>query len=207
MKTTIKTFYVSAFCAALSLAGCGSSGGGGSSGSGDVSSGGAAVLPMFVDENNNSINDYVELSTHSSASQLSAGVVEGAGLYGHEFLDTDKDGICDYAQNCSNTWHGPGFVDSDNDGICDYWDIGHPNHNRHEGIHFQDQNHNQINDYCEHEWHGGYGHDFVDNNLDGICDHAQYGSNAWHGPGYIDENTDGICDHWQSGGRGHGHHN
>jgi hypothetical protein len=196
MKTALITLFVVSLTSILSLTGCGSGSSGGDSGT--------EVFPKFVDENNNGINDYVEENTHFSAQ--TAAYASGPGLYNHVFLDSDHDGICDYAQNCSKTWHGPGFIDNDHNSICDYWDENSPSHNQHEGMRFEDHNHNKVNDYCEHKWHEGCGHDFVDNDGDGICDHAQDGVNTWHGPECIDDNGDGICDHWQPGGNGYGHH-
>lgn len=172
----------------------------------------AEIYPMYVDNNVNGINDYFEEFTHESSqakslptvAQYGRHIANGSAPYHHLYTDLNGDGICDYAQNGSNTWHGPGFIDNDNDGICDYWELKSPIHNRQMGMQYKDENQNQINDYFEQPWHAGYNHDFVDANGDGICDYAQDGSNAWHGPGFIDDNNDGICDHWQNGGKGYG---
>ncbi|SMO89655.1 hypothetical protein [Fodinibius sediminis] len=170
-----------------------------------------AVYPMYVDENKNSVNDYVEQSTHeaglssTSKSNKKKGMQDQHfGERGHDFIDQDGDGICDYAQNGSPSWHGPGFVDDNNNGICDYWDSSHAMHRRHEGMRFHDENSNHINDYFERETHVGSGHNFTDQNGDGICDYAQDGSPTWHGPGFTDSNQNGTCDYWEEGGRGHG---
>ncbi|HKJ33666.1 MAG TPA: hypothetical protein VKA34_17655 [Balneolales bacterium] len=171
------------------------------------------VYPMYVDTNNNGINDYYEEFTHNtsqpkvvSTAQIGH-MAQGPASYNHPFTDLNGDGICDYAQNGSNTWHGPGFLDNDEDGYCDYWESNSSMQNRQGGMWFKDENHNQINDYFEQAWHDGHGHPFVDTNGDGICDYAQNGSDTWHGPGFIDENNDGICDHWENGGRGYGNGN
>lgn len=172
------------------------------------------IYPMYVDDNGNGINDYVEASSHDGGlpgkarSSFPEGVPMGPAPAGHAFVDANGDGICDYAQNGSATWHGPGFVDENGNEICDYWDEASPRHRQHEGMQFQDQNQNQINDYFEAPTHRGPGHAFVDENGDGICDRAQDGSPTWHGPGFVDEDGDGWPDHWQPGGRGHGggHH-
>lgn len=169
------------------------------------------VYPMFVDDNGNGVNDYVEASTHESGPNN--GTVHSVGDRpkgpagpGHAFVDANEDGICDYAQNGSATWHGPGFTDENGNGICDYWDESSPRHHRHEGMQFQDHNGNEINDHFERGTHEGNGHAFVDENGDGICDRAQDGSPTWHGPNFVDEDGDGRCDYWQAGGRGHGGH-
>jgi len=170
-----------------------------------------AVYPMYVDANSNSINDYVEQSTHEAGS-IATSISTNSKLMqdqhfggrGHNFIDQDGDGICDYAQNGSPTWHGPGFVDDNNNGICDYWDISHARHQRHEGMRYHDENGNNMNDYFERETHMGPDHNFVDQNGDGICDYAQDGSPTWHGPGFTDANQNGTCDYWEEGGRGHG---
>ncbi len=172
-----------------------------------------AVYPAYVDENGNGINDYVEASRHDpgasaatrSSQGLSSGKIpKGPAPVGHAFVDENEDGICDYAQNGSATWHGPGFVDENGNGICDYWDEASPRHRRHEGMRFRDENGNQINDHFEQPTHRGPRHDFVDENGDGICDRAQDGSPTWHGPNFVDEDEDGRCDYWEPGGRGHG---
>ena len=169
------------------------------------------IYPMYVDANNNSINDYVQLTTHDAGTSVSSKSNDERmkedqhfGERGHNFIDQNDDGICDYAQNGSATWHGPGFSDSNNNGICDYWDMSLDMHQRHEGMRFHDEDDNQINDYFERGTHEGPGHDFVDQNRDGICDYAQDGSPTWHGPGFTDTNNNGTCDYWEQGGRGHG---
>jgi hypothetical protein len=124
--------------------------------------------------------------------------------HGHAFIDENGDGICDRAQDGSNTWHGPGFVDEDGDGICDYWDKGQRRFNRHAGIPFVDENGDEVNDLFQFGTHQGPDHEFVDENGDGICDFAQDGSDTWHGPGFDDDDNDGVSDHWEEGGRGHG---
>lgn len=145
------------------------------------------VYPVYVDENSNGINDYVEQSTHESgviatSENKDRTLKQGQhfGERGHNFIDQDGDGICDYAQNGSPTWHGPGFVDDNDNGVCDYWDSSLAMHRRHEGMRFHDENDNNVNDYFEKETHVGPGHNFVD------------------------QNGDGICDYWEEGGRGHG---
>ncbi|MEX0770476.1 MAG: hypothetical protein WD035_07080 [Balneolaceae bacterium] len=170
-----------------------------------------AVYPMYLDENNNGINDYVEPSTHDAGLMVSSKSIESQllqdqyfGQRGHNFIDQNEDGICDYAQNGSPTWHGPGFVDDNNNGICDYWDSSLDMHRRHEGMRYLDENGNHINDYFEEGTHLGPGHNFVDQNGDGICDYAQDGRPTWHGPGFTDGNNNGMSDHWEQGGRGHG---
>lgn len=172
-----------------------------------------AVYPAYVDEDGNGINDYVEASGHDpgpssttgSSHGLSSGEMpKGPAPPGHAFVDENEDGICDYAQNGSATWHGPGFVDENGNGICDYWDEASPRHRRHEGMRFRDENGNQINDHFEQPTHQGPRHDFVDEDGDGICDRAQDGSPTWHGPNFVDEDGDGRCDYWEPGGRGHG---
>lgn len=163
-----------------------------------------SVFPMYIDNNRNGINDYMEQETHDPGSD-SPGATSAAGAApGHSFIDSDEDGICDYAQDGSPTWHGPGFVDNNNNGICDYWDESHPMHSRHEGMRFHDENGNHVNDYFEEATHRSGGHNFIDQDEDGICDFAQDGSPSWHGPGFIDGNRNGMHDHWERGGRGHG---
>ena len=72
----------------------------------------------FQDQNLNMINDYSESQWHDG--------------YGHSFTDTDGDGVCDYAQNGTDTcWHGPGFTDGDSNGVCDHWDVGGWGHGSH----------------------------------------------------------------------------
>jgi len=168
-----------------------------------------SIYPMFVDQNSNGINDYVEQSTHESGpiTADSANRIMSPsymGNPGHAFVDENGDGICDYAQDGSATWHGPGFVDENGNGICDYWDQSSARHQRQQGMRYRDDNNNNINDYVEQATHMGNGHEFVDENGDGICDYAQDGSATWHGPGFVDMDNDGTCDYWQNGGRGHG---
>ena len=148
----------------------------------------STAYPAFVDEDVNGVNDYLELTRH-----------EGNG---HIFLDSDNDGICDYGQDGSPTWHGPGFIDGDGDGVCDYWQPGAKHHNRHEGLHYRDDNGNHVNDYQERFRHLGDGHPFGDANGDGICDPAQDGGPAWHGPGFSDTDGNGFHDRWGGGNRG-----
>jgi hypothetical protein len=168
------------------------------------------IYPMLVDNNANNINDYAEQSTHDPgpgevSSKNSFGKEYSPhGESGHSFTDDNDDGICDYAQDGSPSWHGPGFIDSNDNGICDYWDESMPMHQQHEGMRFHDDNDNHINDYVEDETHRGEGHDFLDEDEDGICDFAQDGSPTWHGPGFTDSNQNGTCDYWEEGGRGHG---
>jgi len=169
------------------------------------------VYPMYLDNNKNQVNDYVEQTTHD------AGRVNGAfdqeheydgeeemAPQGHPFVDDNSDGVCDYAQDGSNTWHGPGFRDKNGNGVSDWWDEMHPIHARHEGMRYHDHDQNGINDYFQEPWHMGPGHDFTDTNKDGICDYAQDGGPNWHGPGYMDFNHNGMHDDWERGGRGHG---
>lgn len=80
-------------------------------------SGGA--FPEFRDENGNAINDHVEVGTHFVSTQ---------DPQWHEFVDGDRDGVCDRAQGSNPAWHGPGYIDEDGDGICDYWDTDMPRH-------------------------------------------------------------------------------
>jgi hypothetical protein len=167
------------------------------------------IFPAYVDKNDNNINDYVEQATHdpgpgtvSSKSSTDNGS-NSHGEPGHSFTDANEDGICDYAQDGSPSWHGPGFIDENSNGICDYWDESHSMHSRHNGMRFHDENENHINDYMEEENHWGE-HEFVDADEDGICDLAQDGSPTWHGPGFVDKNGNGMSDHWENGGRGHG---
>ena len=169
------------------------------------------VYPMYVDANENGVNDYVEEPTHEPGSEAgkrasmpNGAVSDGPAPPGHAFMDENGDGICDFAQNGSATWHGPGFVDEDGDGICDYWDEDAARHGRHRGLRFRDEDDNDVNDYVERPAHRSPTHEFVDEDGDGICDLAQDGSPTWHGPGYVDENGNGRYDHWEPGGRGHG---
>ena len=186
----------------------------------------SAVYPMFVDDNGNGINDYLERDTHFSGSESSTSsrssrepvmqsngsgyaLQQGIALYGHAFTDLNGDGVCDYGQNGSGTWHGPGFTDGDGNGVCDYWDADSSLYNHHHGMFFQDQNLNMTNDYYESQWHDAYNHSFTDTDRDGVCDYAQDGTDVgWHGPGFTDGNHNGVYDHWDAGGWGHGgnHH-
>ena len=166
-----------------------------------------SIFPMYLDENANNVNDFVEQGTHEAGQQktissANTSSVPGGGP-GHSFVDENNDGICDYAQDGSPIWHGPGFVDENGNDVCDYWDESHPMHQQHEGMRFHDKNDNNINDYMEEETHWGE-HAFADENEDGVCDLAQDGSPTWHGPGFVDMNGNGMSDHWEQGGRGHG---
>ena len=148
------------------------------------------IFPMFVDENENQVNDYYEFETHQGVN--------------HSFIDLNNDDLCDYAQDGSSTWHGPGFVDTNKNEICDFWDTDQSIHMTHEGMRFHDSNENGVNDYFEEFDHSSDTHFFEDLNTDNICDRAQDGSPTWHGPGFVDTNKNGISDHWDEGGRGHG---
>lgn len=171
---------------------------------GHMSSG--AVYPMFLDSNINGVNDYFEPGTHDAGTtaRTTAGAAAVFAMMGHAYQDDDGDGVCDFAQDGSATWHGPGFIDEDNNGLSDYWQSGMPMYGMGNGMLFTDGNGNRINDYMEEQWHMGYGHEFTDGNGDGVCDFAQDGSATWHGPGYIDEDGNGTCDLWQENGRGYG---
>jgi hypothetical protein len=182
---------------------------------------------MWADDSGNGINDYYEAGTHDPGSPMTRVVpsMHGPGMGpgmggpgngspmtpgihggpGHAFVDSNGDGICDYAQNGSSTWHGPGWVDQNGDGVCDYWQQGSSAYGMGGGMMFRDQNGNGINDYVERSGHMGMGHDFVDLNGDGICDYAQNGGpDTWHGPGAVDSNHDGMPDMWAPGMPGHG---
>ena len=165
------------------------------------------VYPMFIDGDRNGINDYFESDTHDSgpatARISSRSAVTGVALLGHAFVDADGDGICDYSQNGSNTWHGPGYSDADGDGICDCWDEDSPCSGDHLHLRYQDRDRNRINDSYQAQYHEGE-HGYEDADGDGVCDCAQDGSSCWHGPGYVDADGDGVCDHWEPGGRGDG---
>ena len=150
----------------------------------------ASVFPMYIDDNGNGINDYVEKTTHFSGADGPA-------------LSKRRGETATYPD-------GHDFTDENGDGICDYWESGNMMHNRNNGMRFIDENHNAINDYVERSTHNGGGHDFIDENGDGICDFAQDGSSSWHGPGYTDTDHNGVCDAWQPGHMGYGgmmHHN
>lgn len=101
---------------AVPLAACGGSTTGSdtndSSSSAPVDPGGYAA---YVDVNGNGVNDYVETPPYHDP---------GAGAPPHSFTDADGDGVCDYAQDGSRSWHGPGYVDADGDGVCDRWPQG-----------------------------------------------------------------------------------
>lgn len=163
-----------------------------------------SIFPMYIDENANDINDFLEQATHDDGfGKAFSTTTTNFSDSGHSFIDKNNDDICDYAQDGSPTWHGPGFIDGNENGICDYWDESHPMHHQHEGMQFHDENDNHVNDYMEQDSHWGE-HAFTDENQDGICDLAQDGSPTWHGPGFKDKNNNGMSDHWESGGRGHG---
>ncbi|MGK7344740.1 MAG: hypothetical protein ACNS63_02900 [Candidatus Nitrospinota bacterium M3_3B_026] len=209
MKTLIekKTRTLAALGLALAfsawaIGACGSSDNTAPADSGENGAEQEAVYPMFIDGNANQVNDYFEAGTHDPGSSARA---SGPAASGHMFTDSGGDGICDYAQNGSNTWHGPGFEDENANGICDYWEEGTGHYNQGGGMMFRDQNRNMVNDYFEAQWHSATGHGFIDNDGDGICDRAQNGTaGIWHGPGFVDDDGDGVCDLWQEGGRGHG---
>ncbi len=210
VKSHCLCFVIFLGLAAITFSGCSGSSDSDSSGSSTA----VGIYPMYLDNNANGRNDYMESGTHvsgavakSSIFRLLFGVKEAladTGFYNHSFADGNGDGICDYAQNGSNTWHGPGFIDENGNGACDYWEAGSQQYNRNGGIRYQDQNSNRINDYYESSWHYN-DHGFADGNGDGICDYAQNGSNLWHGPGFIDGDSNGVCDYWQAGGSGPGY--
>ncbi len=208
MKNFLTILFIS-LTSILLITGCGDN-------SETDSSSNPTIFPVFADDNNNGINDYFEGSTHTSGSLNTFSMHDPGDMPGnnqsnmcdegtdnHNFVDNDGDGICDFAQDGSNTWHGPGWIDSDNNGINDYWQEGSSMHNQNGGMQYIDQNANMINDYFEEGTHQGNGHDFIDNDGDGICDYAQDGSNRWHGPNFVDGDGNGVCDYWQDGGRGH----
>jgi hypothetical protein len=74
---------------------------------------GADIYPMYADDNRDGVNDYAEAATHDPGTPA-----------GHAYVDANRNGICDRAQNGSPSWHGPGFVDANGDGTCDYWQSG-----------------------------------------------------------------------------------
>lgn len=199
--------------AAIGLTGCGS----------DSSSGTERVVPMWADDDRNGIDDYVEQATHDPGSGMArlVAAAEGPGTGGpgggapatpgmhggpdHAFVDANDDGICDFSQNGSNTWHGPGWLDQDGDGVCDFWQPGSRRYGMGGGMQFVDRDGDGVNDYVQRSGHMGMGHDFVDRNGDGICDRAQAGGpDSWHGPGAVDSNHDGMPDMWAPGMPGHG---
>jgi hypothetical protein len=81
---------------------------------------------------------------------------------GYNFVDKNKDGICDNWQSSkpNRTVNGKNFVDKNKDGICDNRQVSKNNQS-------------------------GKGRNFVDKNNDGICDNRQ-GNNSWNccGKGY-----------------------
>ena len=181
---------------------------GGGCGSGDAEDspteqvGVPEIVPVFEDANANGVNDH-EFDGHVGGATSHARA-ESAGP-DHDFVDENGDFVCDFAQDGSRTWHGPGFLDSDNDGICDYWDADRPEFNQHGGLLYRDRNSDGLNDFWQGATHEGNGHDFVDENTDGLCDVAQSGRlDSWHGPNFVDEDDDGVCDLWEEGGRAHG---
>lgn len=195
----VRTLFIALVAFPLVLNGCG-----GSSNNTTTDSGGTTtsfVYPAFIDTDGNGKNDYVESATHTPASALTMGL----GAADHPFVDANGDGVCDYAQNGSATWHGPGYVDNDGDGVCDYWQEGNAQYGMANGMTYRDRNRNQVNDAMEQTWHQGNGHDFTDLDGDGVCDYAQNGEAiGWHGDNYIDNDGDGVCDVWATGGSGNG---
>ncbi len=100
------------------------------------------IYPMVVDANKNGINDYVEKDTHlaeaDSSTSLSMGydqIPNSTNQHIHEFIDSNGDGICDFAQDGSHAWHGPGYVDDNDNGICDYYDENSSKYNVKDFIH------------------------------------------------------------------------
>ena len=116
---------------------------------------------MYVDANRDEVNDYVQAARHDPGTS-------GA----HAFVDANRDGICDRAEDGSATWHGPGFVDTNGNGICDRWESGMSMYRQRGDMQFRDENGNGTNDYAESPWHGQPGHAFIDTDSDGICDRA-----------------------------------
>lgn len=91
-----------------------------------------SIFPMYLDENANNVNDFVEQGSHEAGQQktissANTSSVPGGGP-GHSFVDENNDGICDYAQDGSLTWHGPGFVDMNRNGMIDHWENGGRGH-------------------------------------------------------------------------------
>jgi len=188
--------------AALTVTGCGSS-----STTADPSAAPSAyAYPAFIDTDGDRINDYVAQATHTPAVTGSlAALVTGVGTQSHDFVDENGDGVCDYAQNGSPTWHGPGYVDADGDGVCDYWQTGNGRYGQGGGMAYADENGDGVCDYAQRQTHQAASHDYVDADGDGVCDDAQSGAvDGWHGPNYVDADGDGVCDLWQEGGRGNG---
>lgn len=131
------------------------------------------------------------LSILATVITLSFGATSAGPWSGWNYVDTDGDGVCDYAGSmCA-------YVDEDGDGLCDVCDTYR---------------------WCGAHWRGagrGCGRNYVDEDGDGVCDYA--GSMCAYvdadGDGicdyvggmcaYVDEDGDGICDYYASGqGRG-----
>lgn len=104
---------------------------------------------------------------------------------GRNFIDTNGDGVCDYANNICK------YVDADEDGVCDSCGVVHGS--------------------CV----GKNEKKFVDADGDGICDNKANGRGRGWGQGsrgqgecgrnFVDTDSDGICDNnANSRGRGWG---
>lgn len=101
---------------------------------------------------------------------------------GRNYVDSDGDGICDYANTIC------GYMDEDGDGICDNCGIYHISGLNKEGKNFVDSDGDGVCDYytdgqargCRQ---GGYGVNFADADGDGICDNYTVGQGRGSGRG------------------------
>lgn len=125
------------------------------------------------------------LSILATVITLSFGATSAGPWSGWNYVDTDGDGVCDYAGSmCA-------YVDEDGDGLCDVCDTYR---------------------WCGAHWRGagrGCGGNYVDEDGDGICDYYASGqgrggsqgsgSQTGRGGNYVDEDGDGLCDNYVSG--------
>lgn len=96
--------------------------------------------------------------------------------HGSNFIDENKDGVCDLFAAGKSYGTGLGFVDADGDGVCD--NCANVRQARGRGLRQR----------------------FVDENGDGVCDLLAAGKAFGRGRGFVDENGDGLCDNCLNNG-------
>jgi hypothetical protein len=96
--------------------------------------------------------------------------------HGSNFIDENKDGVCDLFAAGKSYGAGLGFVDANGDGVCD--NCANVRQARGRGSRQR----------------------FVDENGDGVCDLLAVGKAFGKGRGFVDEDGDGVCDYCLNNG-------
>jgi hypothetical protein len=145
-------------------------------------------------------SNFIDENKDGVCDLFAAGKSYGAGL---GFVDANGDGVCD---NCANVRQARGrgsrqrFVDENGDGVCDLLAAGK---SYGAGLGFVDANGDGVCDNCANVRQArgrGSRQRFVDENGDGVCDLLAVGKAFGKGRGFVDEDGDGVCDNCLNNG-------